>query len=63
MKLHNESLQDFDALLKSCMEKSQKRAKFTSHSREQYLKEVAEGMRVELDHTKTKLSELIYNGL
>lgn len=61
MKLHNESLQDFDALLKSCMEKSQKRAKFTSHSREQYLKEVAEGMRVELDHTKTKLSELIYN--
>ncbi len=61
MKLSNESLRDFDELLKECVESAQRRAKLKRISREHLLEEVADNMRVELDRRKTKLSQLLYN--
>lgn len=59
MKLNNESLQDFDAILKECLEKAQNQTKRKRISEEHLLDEIASGMRVELERRKSKISQVL----
>ena len=56
MKLNNESLKEFDVLLKECLQRAKQKAIQRNTPKEQILKEIAQNMRVEIDRTKTKLS-------
>jgi len=61
MKLNNESLKEFDTLLKECFEKAHSNAKSKRTPKDRILREIADNMRVEIDRTRTKFSRSMYH--
>lgn len=61
VKINNHSLTDFDKLLKQCIENSKSRIRSNGVDSSHILHELQSHLQVELDNTKTELSEAFYN--